>query len=78
MSHGYFKRRMRQALYLRGSSDFDSVAAYQAFIETLISRLNTKFAEAFSHEQAHLQPLPTYHYAGYETLTVRVSCHSPI
>ena len=24
-SHGYFKRRMRQALYLRGSSDFDSV-----------------------------------------------------
>ena len=50
----------------------------QAFIETLISRLNTKFAEAFSHEQAHLQPLPTYHYAGYETLTVRVSCHSTI
>jgi transposase len=77
-SHGYFKRRLRQALYLRGSTDFDSVAAYQAFIETLISRLNAKCAEAFSHEQAHLQPLPTYRYADYETLTVRVSCHSTI
>jgi len=77
-SHGYFKRRLRQALYLRGSTDFESVAAYQAFIETLISRLNAKCAEAFSHEQAHLQPLPTYRHADYETLTVRVSCHSTI
>ena len=54
------------------------MAAYQAFIETLISRLNAKCAEAFSHEQAHLQPLPTYRHADYETLTVRVSCHSTI
>ena len=77
-SHGYFKRRLRQALYLRGSHDFESVAAYQAFIETLTRRLNAKCAEAFSQEQAHLQPLPTYRYADYETLTVRVSCHSTI
>ena len=50
----------------------------QAFIETLISRLNAKCAEALSQEQAHLQPLPTYRYADYEVLTVRVSCHSTI
>ena len=61
-----------------GSTDFESVADYQAFIETLISRLNAKCAEAFSQEQAHLQPLPTYRYADYEALTVRVSCHSTI
>jgi hypothetical protein len=35
-SHGHFKRRLCQALYRRGSFEFASVAAYQAFIEQVI------------------------------------------
>lgn len=77
-SHGYFKGRLRQALYLRESMDFESVTAYQGFIEQVIAKLNGKCAETFGAEQGHLRPLPSYRYADYETLTVRVSCHSTI
>ena len=77
-SHGYIKGRLRQALYLRGSLDFESVAAYQAFIEGVVAKLNAKCAEAFAAEQPHLQALPPYRYADYDTVTVRVSCHSTI
>ena len=69
---------MRQALYLRGSLDFESVAAYQGFIEGVVAKLNAKCAEAFAAEQPHLQSLPPYRYADYETVTVRVSGHSTI
>ena len=77
-SHGYLKGRLRQALYLRGSLDFESVAAYQAFIEGVVAKLNGKCAAAFAAEQPHLQALPPYRYADYDTVTVRVSCHSTI
>lgn len=76
--HGHFKRRLRQALDLRGSFDFASVADYQAFIETVITKLNDKCRDKFAEEQCHLQPLPSYRYADYEELTVRVSRHSTI
>lgn len=39
-SHGYFKRRLCQALYKRGSFDFESAAQYQMFIEQVIAKLN--------------------------------------
>jgi hypothetical protein len=51
---------LRQALYLRGSLDFESVAAYQAFIEGVVAKLNGKCAEVFAAEQPHLQALPPY------------------
>jgi hypothetical protein len=77
-SHGYFKGRLRQALYLRGSMDFASVADYQVFIEGVIAKLNAKCADTFAAEQLHLRALPTYRYADYETVTVCVSCHSTV
>jgi hypothetical protein len=77
-SHGYFKRRLSQALYRRGSFDFDSVAHYQFWIEQVIAQLNAKQTQKFAIETAHLQPLPRYRFADYEILTARVSCHSTI
>lgn len=77
-SHGHFKRRLCQALYRRGSFDFASVAAYQAFIEQVVAKLNAKQAQKFAEEQPFLQPLPRYRYADYEVLSARVSCHSTL
>ena len=77
-SHGYFKRRLCQALYKRGSFDFDSPAEYQAFIEQVIAKLNSKCQKKFEIEQAHLQPLPRYRTPDYEVLSAKVTCHSTI
>jgi hypothetical protein len=76
--HGHFKRRLRQALYLRGSCDFASVGAYQSFITQVVGTINARCTQKFEEEKAHLQPLPNYRFADYDELTVRVSAHSSI
>lgn len=76
--HGHLKNRLTQALLLRGSTDFDSVKAYQAFIEAAVDKLNARRSEKFKEEQQHLQPLPKYRVADYEVLTARVSSRSTI
>jgi hypothetical protein len=77
-SHGYFKRRLCQALYRRGSFDFESVAQYQAFIESVVGKLNAKCQQQFELERPTLQSLPHYRTADYEVLSSRVSAHSTI
>lgn len=77
-SHGYFKRRLCQALYRRGSFDFESVAQYQAFIESVTAKLNAKCQSKFELERSTLQVLPHYRTADYEVLSSRVSAHSTI
>jgi transcriptional regulator with XRE-family HTH domain len=77
-SHGYFKRRLCQALYRRGRFEFESVAQYQAFIESVIAKLNAKCAQKFEVERSTLQSLPRYRTADYEILSSRVSVHSTI
>jgi hypothetical protein len=77
-SHGYFKRRLCQALYRRGSFEFESVAQYQTFINGVITKLNAKCAQKFQVEQPFLQALPRYRTADYEVLSARVSAHSTI
>lgn len=77
-SHGYFKRRLCQALYCRGSFDFDSVAEYQQFIEQVITKLNAKCQKKFALELPTLQPLPKYRTPDYEIRSAKVSCNSTI
>ena len=76
--HGYFKRRLCQALYRRGSFDFESVAQYQAFIEQVIAKLNAKCQKKFQTEQPYLQALPRYRSPDYEVRSAKVSTHSSI
>jgi hypothetical protein len=76
--HGHFKRRLTQALLLRGSCDFESVTAYQQFIDQVVDKQNARCQTKFAEEQPHLQPLPHYRYVDYEELSVRVSCFSSI
>ncbi len=77
-SHGHFKRRLHQALLLRGSTDFETVSSYQQFIDQVVASLNQRSSDKFIIEQAHLQKLPAYPVADYEIISVRVTCHSTI
>lgn len=76
--HGYFKRRLCQALYRRGSFEFDSVAQYQGFIEQVVAKLNRKCQKQFEIEQPYLQALPRYRTPDYEIRSAKVSVHSTI
>jgi hypothetical protein len=77
-SHGHLKNRISQALLLRDSHDFTSVAEYQALIDSCVAKLNGQHADKYAQEQLALQPLPKHRIPDYEILTVRVSCHSTI
>ena len=57
-AHGSLKHRIDQAIKLRGSADFDSLADYQALIDQCVERLNRHTASRFQDEQKYLQPLP--------------------
>lgn len=62
--HHRFKRALDQALMLRGSRDFDSRAAYEAFLRKLFSQLNAGRADRLQEERAVLRRLPA---AGLDT-----------
>ncbi len=72
-SHGSFKRRLSQNLKLRKSTDFPSVAAYQAFIDRVADRLNRRSLQRTQEEQRILQALPQNHFMDYKAVTVLVT-----
>lgn len=76
--HGHLKNRIKQAIYLRGSSDFASIAEYQAVIDNAAAGLNRQCEAKYEAEKAVLQPLPKRRVADYEILSAKVSCHSTI
>ena len=76
--HGHLKRRIEQALILRGSSDFASVSKYQDFINEVVQQHNRRNAKAIDIERPLLQALPTYNSIDYEEVLVTVSCTSTI
>jgi transposase InsO family protein len=71
--HGSFKRRLSQNLKLRKSTDFASVAAYQAFVDGVADRLNRRCLQRTQEEQERLQPLPQNHFMDYKEVTVCVT-----
>ena len=69
--HGHLKRRIKQALLLRGDSNFASLEDYQLFIEQVVNKLNRQCQQRWQHELTHLQPLPkrrTHDYAEHRVL----------
>ena len=56
--HGHLKRAVEDALLLRGSRDFDTVAGYRAFIDALVGRRNARDRKRIDAERAVLRPLP--------------------
>ena len=57
-SHHRFKRALEQALLLRGSRDFESLEAYEAFLREIFAQRNAGRAARFAEERAHLRRLP--------------------
>lgn len=57
-SHGHLKSAVEDALLLRGSRDFDTLADYRAFIDALIGRRNARNRKRIDAERATLRPLP--------------------
>jgi len=74
--HGHLKRRIRQRLRLRGSTDFDSVAAYRSFLEEVAASINRRNASRIAAERAVLAPLPCRRGVDYTEALVRVTTSS--
>ena len=77
-AHGHLKRRIRQALALRGSPDFPSVEDYQRFLERLVEHHNQRHAPDIEAEKAYLKSLPTHKACDFEEVAARVTTFSTI
>jgi transposase InsO family protein len=76
--HGHLKRRIGQALQLRGSADFATLEDYRQWLDALVVRFNRRCAEALALEQAHLKALPPQRSTDYSEQVVRVTTSSTI
>jgi len=72
-SHHRFKKRLDQALMLRGSRDFESTKAYMAFVGEQIARFNAGRRDRLAEEMAVMQPLPARRIDSVRRVQVRVS-----
>lgn len=72
-ANGSLKRRIAQQLILRSSHDFESVDAYQDFIDQQVGRLNQRAGGKFTEEKRALQSLPEHPAADYQTLNLKVT-----
>jgi transposase InsO family protein len=71
--HGHLKSAIRDALLLRGSRDFDTIAEYRAFIDALVGRRNARNRQRIDAERAVLLPLPKRRAEGGEEAMVTVT-----
>ncbi|MBB6414434.1 hypothetical protein HNQ71_007144 [Mesorhizobium sangaii] len=58
---------------MRGSSDFDDLAAYRRFVDDIVSRVNARNSKRIDIERAELQELPARRTSDYEEVTVRIT-----
>ncbi len=72
-SHGHLRAGIRDALLLRGSSDFENLEAYRCFIDEIVGRHNARHAPRIEAEREALQPLPAMRTPDYEEHGVRVT-----
>jgi transposase InsO family protein len=76
--HGHLKRRIAQALLLRGSSDFASIEDYRQWLDALLGRFNRRCAEALAVEREQLQALPKRRTTDYSEQVVPVTTSGTI
>ncbi len=78
VAHSHLKKRIRQALLLRGSSDFESLESYQQFIDQVVKKHNKRNAITVESERKALQALPRDKAADYTEISTPVSSSSTI
>lgn len=76
--HGHIKRRIAQALLLRESADFVSIADYRQWLDALVGRFNRRCSEALALEREQLQALPARRTTDYSEQVVSVTTSSTI
>ncbi len=76
--HGHLKRRIRQALLLRGSADFETLEVCRGWIDELVRKFNRRCAEALAVERPRLLELPERRTGDFTELMVRVTTSSTI
>jgi hypothetical protein len=76
--HGHLKKRIQQALLMRGSNDFTHAGAYQDFISDVVAQHNRRNAKAVTEERSALQALPLHRAPDYTEISVVVSSSSTI
>lgn len=74
----HLKRRIKQHLLLRGSRDFMSEAAYDAFLVQVLEMANRTRQTRFAEELAVMGPLPPTRLAEYQEVEALVGRHSTI
>src|SRR6516165_912363 len=74
--HGHLKKSIEDALLLRGSRDFEDLAAYRRFIDEIVGRRNARLAKRLALERSALQSLPVRRTADYEETIVTVTSTS--
>lgn len=77
-ANGSLKHRIAQAIKIRGSHDFSSVAAYRDLIAGIVKKLNRRCKGRLAEEQKKLRPLPRYRFIDYIELSVKVTRSSTI
>jgi transposase InsO family protein len=76
--HGSLKRRIDQAIKLRGSHDFATLRAYRELIERIVSKLNKRCKGRLIDEQKSLSRLPAQRFIDYAELAAKVTTSSTI
>jgi len=76
--HGSLKRRIAQAIKLRGANDFANLRAYREFIERIVGKLNKRCKGRLVDEQKSLLALPAHRFIDYTELAVKVTTSSTI
>jgi transposase InsO family protein len=75
-AHGHLKRALDDALLLRGSRDFEDLAAWRRFVDEVVGRRNARNAKRIEAERAALKDLPAHKTADYEEVRVNVTSSS--
>jgi hypothetical protein len=72
-SNGGLKRALRQHLLLRGSKDFATLEAYEAFLEKVMEQRNQGRQAQLDEEMAVMQPLKAQALPAYREVRVKVN-----
>src|SRR3982074_1804487 len=72
-AHGHLKKGLGDELLLRGSRDFENLAAYRRFIDEVVGRRNARSRKRIEIERAALKPLPDRRTTDYEETRVVVT-----
>lgn len=77
-SHGALKRRLEQALLLRGSRDFETIDAWQEFVDQVVRKANSRRGSRVAEDLAAMRELAVARLPEFVEEELRVSDWSTV